>query len=358
MGDSTMAITRAYPKVRPCVLCCQAVALLFVASQLSGCEGSNNSSSSNSSNTTPTPTPTPTPTTPPTPAPTVTTIKQSIGVPVTAAQYLTNTAVKASYEFAYADVIGQTSNGAIKASTAIASAPTTRRSITVAFTATITNDAQAATTAQSLATNNVTGPTFAAAVNRAISTLNYTANVTTINASDIGTISAAAVTTVTPPPPTPPTPTPPTPPTSPAVQAYQQISQSIILGAAVASYTGTTQQAFECGYIGTLNAAYTCASGVSAVAGVSVTSTYTARRSPVVAFITTLNGQVRITVGATSVSALKAKIEAAAAALGLAGFTVTITTINGATFTYSSSATHGVTVGLTALVVAAIAYLH
>jgi hypothetical protein len=78
----------------------------------------------------------------------------------------------------------------------------------------------------------------------------------------------------------------------------------------------------------------------------------------VVAFITTLNGQVRITVGATSVSALKAKIEAAAAALGLAGFTVTITTINGATFTYSSSATHGVTVGLTALVVAAIAYLH
>jgi hypothetical protein len=271
---------------------------------------------------------------------------------------LTNTAVKASYEFAYADVIGQTSNGAIKKSTAIASAPTTRRSITVAFTATITNDAQAATTAQSLATNNVTGPTFAAAVNRAISTLNYTANVTTINASDIGTISAAAVTTVTPPPPTPPTPTPPTPPTSPAVQAYQQISQSIILGAAVASYTGTTQQAFECGYIGTLNAAYTCASGVSAVAGVSVTSTYTARRSPMVAFITTLNGKVKITVGATSVSALKAKIEAAAAALGLAGFTVTITTINGATFTYSSSATHGVTVGLTALVVAAIAYLH
>jgi len=126
----------------------------------------------------------------------------------------------------------------------------------------------------------------------------------------------------------------------------------------VASYTGTTQQAFECGYIGTLNAAYTCASGVSAVAGVSVTSTYTARRSPMVAFITTLNGKVKITVGATSVSALKAKIEAAAAALGLAGFTVTITTINGATFTYSSSATHGVTVGLTALVVAAIAYLH
>jgi hypothetical protein len=274
---------------------------------------------------------------------------------------LTNTAVKASYEFAYADVIGQTSNGAIKASTAIASAPTTRRSITVAFTATITNDAQAANTAQSLLTN-VTVSTFAAAVNKAISTLNYTGNVTTINASDIGTISTAAVTTVSPPPPTsaptsPAAPTSPTPPT-PAVQPYQQISQSIILGAAVASYTGTTQQAFECGYIGTLNAAYTCASGVSAVAGVSVTSTYTARRSPVVAFITTLNGQVRITVGATSVSALKAKIEAAAAALGLAGFTVTITTINGATFTYSSSATHGVTVGLTALVVAAIAYLH
>jgi hypothetical protein len=276
---------------------------------------------------------------------------------------LTNTAVKASYEFAYADVIGQTSNGAIKASTAIASAPTTRRSITVAFTATITNDAQAANTAQSLATNLTKAPqTFAAAVNKAISTLNYTGNVTTINASDIGTISTAAVTTVSPPPPTsaptsPAAPTSPTPPT-PAVQPYQQISQSIILGAAVASYTGTTQQAFECGYIGTLNAAYTCASGVSAVAGVSVTSTYTARRSPMVAFITTLNGQVRITVGATSVSALKAKIEAAAAALGLAGFTVTITTINGATFTYSSSATHGVTVGLTALVVAAIAYLH
>jgi hypothetical protein len=273
---------------------------------------------------------------------------------------LTNTAVKASYEFAYADVIGQTSNGAIKKSTAIASAPTTRRSITVAFTATITNDAQAANTAQSLLTN-VTVSTFAAAVNKAISTLNYTGNVTTINASDIGTISTAAVTTVSPPPPAPPTspavPTSPTPPT-PAVQPYQQISQSIILGAAVASYTGTTQQAFECGYIGTLNAAYTCASGVSAVAGVSVTSTYTARRSPMVAFITTLNGKVKITVGATSVSALKAKIEAAAAALGLAGFTVTITTINGATFTYSSSATHGVTVGLTALVVAAIAYLH
>jgi hypothetical protein len=275
---------------------------------------------------------------------------------------LTNTAVKASYEFAYADVIGQTSNGAIKKSTAIASAPTTRRSITVAFTATITNDAQAANTAQSLATNLTKAPqTFAAAVNKAISTLNYTGNVTTINASDIGTISTAAVTTVSPPPPAPPTspavPTSPTPPT-PAVQPYQQISQSIILGAAVASYTGTTQQAFECGYIGTLNAAYTCASGVSAVAGVSVTSTYTARRSPMVAFITTLNGKVKITVGATSVSALKAKIEAAAAALGLAGFTVTITTINGATFTYSSSATHGVTVGLTALVVAAIAYLH
>jgi len=62
-------------------------------------------------------------------------------VPVTASDY-TGT-IKTTYEFAYADAIGQTSNGAIKASTTIASAPTTRRSTTVGFTATITNDAQA-----------------------------------------------------------------------------------------------------------------------------------------------------------------------------------------------------------------------
>jgi hypothetical protein len=282
-------------------------------------------------------------------------------VPVTASDY-TGT-IKTTYQFAYADVLDMTVNGTIKASTTIASAVSTRRSATVGFTATITNDAQAANASQQLATD-LTVSKFATAVNNAITTLNVT-GVATVNASSF-TVSQPVVTTVSPPPPAPPTaptsPTSPTPPTPPAVQPYQQISQSIVLGAAVTgTYAGTTKQAFECGYLSALNSGYTCTSGVSATTGVAITSTYTvSRRQILVGYITTLQGKVRVTVGVASggVAALKAKIEQAAAALGLAGFTVTITTINGATFSYYSSATHGATVGLTALVVAAIAYLH
>jgi len=280
-------------------------------------------------------------------------------VPVTASDY-TGT-IKTTYEFAYADVLDMTVNGTIKASTTIASAVSTRRSATVGFTATITNDAQAANASQQLATD-LTVSNFATAVNNAITTLNVT-GVATVNASSFN-VSQPVVTTVITPLPTPtPTPTPTTvnpSPTPATVEALQTVSQSIVLGAAVTgTYAGTTKQAFECGYLSALNSGYTCTSGASATTGVAITSTYTvSRRQILVGYITTLQGKVRVTVGVGGVAALKAKIEAAAAALGLQGFTVTITTINGATFSYYSSATHGATVGLTALVVAAIAYLH
>jgi len=281
-------------------------------------------------------------------------------VPVTASDY-TGT-IKTTYEFAYADVLDMTVNGTIKASTTIASAVSTRRSATVGFTATITNDAQAANASKQLATD-LTVSNFATAVNNAITTLNVT-GVATVNASGFN-VSQPVVTTVITPLPTPtPTPTPtsvnPSPTPTPAVEPLQTVSQSIVLGAAVTgTYAGTTKQAFECGYLSALNSGYTCTSGVSATTGVAITSTYTvSRRQILVGYITTLQGKVRVTVGVGGVAALKAKIESAAAALGLTGFTVTITTINGATFSYYSSATHGATVGLTALVVAAIAYLH
>jgi len=233
-------------------------------------------------------------------------------LPVTKDEYTTNTALRTTYEFAYADSIGQVENGQVKSSTKVTSAPTTRRSIEVAFTAKITDDQAAADTAKSQATQlSPTG--FAAAFNKAITTLNNTGTITAVNASSF-TVTKPTVTTTGGPTPTP-TPTP-----TPALATVTQVvTVSNLTTSEFNIQDSTVKPYYMLGYC-TLHSFCTGNTPIYST-GVSLAATASDRRASSITFVSSIgSSSLAVTILASTqtktTAQLAAAVNTAAAALG------------------------------------------